>query len=232
MEQPGEALAKLLSTQMTMVEVVDPATQDTSGGRVYHVLVNPTTYSVNHSACYATEQPIGGDKPITTFNKIKPGSLKVDLLFDATGSLGLSTLNPIQGVMKQVKEFLDMVFYVDANRKQPKTLQIIWGPMEFFGRARSVNISYSHFDSFGQPIRATASCSFIEHRVVKKKPVEVILPEEEDEQEQLEFNRDKHLINGLLKHGSYLSLLAKQAADELPDSLRLAPDDLSLNFKL
>lgn len=232
MSIPGEANLQSLSTQMTLVEVVDPATQDTAGGRVYHVLVNPTSYSVKHSACYSTEQPIGGDQPVTTFNKIKPGFLNIELLFDATGSLGLSTLNPLQGVMQQVKEFLDMVFYVDANRKQPKTLQIIWGPMEFFGRARSVNVAYSHFDAFGQPIRATATCSFIENRIKKKKQSEVLVPDDVDTTQQLEFNRDKHLINGLLKHGDYLPLLAKQVASNLPDSLRLAPENLNLSFDI
>lgn len=229
---PGTTNAQLPTTHMTFVEVIDPKKQDAASGRVYHVLVNPASYSVRHAACYGSEQPIGGDEPAAIFNKILPGNLAIDLLFDATGSLGASTLNIAGGVMGQVAEFLDMVFLVDKNRKQPKPLHIIWGPMEFYGRARSVDLSYSHFDSFGQPIRAIAKCSFIQDKGIKKPAADSQNGTSAPTGKKIEFNRDKHLVNALLKHGDYLKVLADQSPENLPNSLREASEDLELFFDI
>ena len=212
---------------MTFIEVIDTETQNASQGKVYHVLVNPASYSVQHAACFATEQPMGGSEPSPTFNKILPGSLNIDLLFDATGSLGISTLNPSAGIMDQVKEFLEMVFEVDKKQKQPKPLYIIWGPMEFYGRATSINLSYSHFDAYGQPIRAIAKCSFIQDKGIKRKESKATSAPDAL-QEKIDFNQEKHLVNGLLKHGPYLKVLGKQIAKDLPNTLRQIPENLDL----
>lgn len=208
------------------MEIIDAEGID---GKSFTVLVNPNSYSVQHKSCYANQQPIGSNQGQLEFNKILPSHLKIELLFDSTGSLGVTSLTPLEGVMQQIQAFLEMVYVFDDDKKtnQPRRLKLVWGPLTFQGVAVSIDIAYSHFDAFGNPIRAKATCQFKEDQQARER---VAVGTSGDRLNRISFNKEKHLVNGLLKYGSYLQVLQKQPYEQLPNSLRGATLGITLDL--
>ncbi len=192
----------------------------------YTALVNPESYSVEHATSHSEDQAIGDIHSVFSFNKIKPETMKIVFLFDSTGSLGKIPFINNQNVLKQINRFLEVAFADAAQTSEPKKLQLVWGPMEFFGLLKSVNISYSHFDSTGIPVRARATCSFSggKIRFNEKKLPKALFRKKKKEGKKIDFAKEKHAINAVLKYGSYLSIVSLQPQTALPNSLRIASE--------
>ncbi|MCH2225873.1 MAG: hypothetical protein MK066_13975 [Crocinitomicaceae bacterium] len=198
----------------------------------YTVLVNPTSYSVVHNACYNADQGIQSTGTTYGLNKAKPESMSLDLLFDSTGSLGNVPLLKHQTVLDQVNYFLDVAFILHASgEKKPKGLQLVWGKMEFYGVLDKIAIDYTHFDHTGFPIRAKAACTFSGGRIrFTGKPKKRLKPNGE-ERKVVDFAKQRHAINAVLKYGSYVPLIVQQPKKALPKSLRLAEELAKLIIK-
>ncbi|MEL6538177.1 MAG: hypothetical protein AAFQ98_22350 [Bacteroidota bacterium] len=209
------------------MEIIDA---ESAGGKSFTVLVNPTTYSVQHNTSYANQQPIGATSPSLKFNKIYPSSLWVEFLFDSTGSLGILSANVLEGVMNQIDAFMKMVYKPGekAGTVAPRRLHLVWGALNFEGVCDYIDIAYSHFDAFGNPIRAKVTCSFMEDR--KEPPKNTSGGSSGSLLKRISFNEEKHKVNGLLKYGSYLRLLQKQPYEQLPNSLRGATTGVALDL--
>lgn len=189
----------------------------------YTVLVNPESYSVNRAVNYEKEKHMQSGETTMYFNNIVAEDLTIQLLFDATGSLGNIPLLPQQNVLDQINYFLSVVF-VDSEIKcgKPKPLQLVWGPMQFDGLLESVNITYSHFDATGFPIRATANCVFTGGSIKENYKPEVKFKKNGDTRKVVDFAKQKHAINAVLKYGSYVAIVAQQPRSAMPKSLRIA----------
>jgi hypothetical protein len=197
----------------------------------YTVLVNPTSYSVVHNACLQSNQGIQSTGNTFTLNKVKPESMKLDLLFDATGSIGSTPILKDQTVLDQVNHFLDVAFILHASGEtKPKGLQLIWGKMEFYGVLDTIAIDYTHFDHTGFPIRATGSCTFTGGRIKFDYTKKRVKPNGET-RKVVDFKKQRHAINAVLKYGSYVPIIAQQAKEVLPKSLRLAEELKKLIIK-
>ncbi|HAA20729.1 MAG TPA: hypothetical protein DCP28_18920 [Cytophagales bacterium] len=198
--------------------------------KTFTVMVNPTSYSVQHTSCHSNQQPIGSTVPNLHFNKIKPSNLKIELLFDSTGSLSIASLNPAEGIMNQIDAFMAMVYVPDTKNStlKPRRVQLVWGALNFEGSLTSVNIAYSHFDGFGNPIRARAMCLFAEDKEARQNRAADNTNANPVQRES--FNDDKHLVNGLQRYGAYLQVLQKQPYERLPDTLRGVTTGLALDL--
>ncbi|MFT5819790.1 MAG: hypothetical protein ACI8ZM_001015 [Crocinitomix sp.] len=198
----------------------------------YTVLVNPTTYSVVHNACYNKDQGIKSTGTTYGFNKVKPETMKLDLLFDATGSLGNVPILKHQTVLDQVNHFLDVAFILHASGEpNPKGLQLIWGKMEFYGVLDTIAIDYTHFDHTGFPIRAKAACTFSGGQLrFDVKPKKRVKPNGEA-RKVVDFAKQRHAINAILKYGSYVPIIAQQPKKALPKSFRIAEELAKLIIK-
>jgi hypothetical protein len=154
------------------------------------------------------------------YNHSLSEEMTIQLLFDATGSLGSVPVLNKQNVLEQINYFLDVAFIdksVSCGKVKP--LKLVWGPMEFQCVLESVSIAYSHFDATGMPIRATASCKFIEGSIqfkLKEKPKKKKVPKAVD------YAKQKHAINEVLKYGSYAAIVVQQPRSAMPKSLRIA----------
>jgi len=189
----------------------------------YTVLVNPESYSVNRSVNYEKEKHMQSGSTTMYFNHIVEEGLTIQLLFDATGSLGNVPLLPQQNVLDQINYFLSVAFVEDDPKcGKPKPLQLIWGPMEFNGLLESVTITYSHFDATGFPIRATANCVFTGGSINEKYTPKVNLKKNGTPRKVVDFAKQKHAINAVLKYGSYVAIVAQQPRSAMPKSLRIA----------
>ena len=216
--------ARSYDRYMKIIKLADNPQQN----ETYTVLVNPGSYQEEHSNCFSARQPIGAQKPQHTFNRVKPSSLRSELLFDSTGSLGITAFSLKEGVMQQVETFLRLVHETDEEAKEPPHLQLIWGPLFFEGIASNISISYTHFDRFGSPIRATATCTFKESSKTvstESGTTEAGLSDAAGATPPAKNpftleNDQKHLANQLIKYGGYLKVLQKQPYENLPNSLR------------
>ncbi|MFT6922819.1 MAG: hypothetical protein ACJA1C_001826 [Crocinitomicaceae bacterium] len=199
---------------------------------IYTVLVNPTSYGVTHEACYDKSQDIKGTGTTYSFNKIKPQGMKIDLLFDSTGSLGAIPFLENESVLSQINRFLSIAFISYEKDTKPKHLQLIWGEMEFKGVLQSIDITYSHFDATGAPIRAKADCKFTGGSLKfntkdKEKTAEKAIPIAA----VVNFSTVKHPINAVQKQGSYIEIISQQAKPSLPKSLRKAKEVAKMIIK-
>lgn len=198
--------------------------------KAYTVLVNPSSYSVSHATCFDKSQSIQGTETYYAFNKVKPQSMSLELLFDSTGSLGQIPFNGNKSVLDQINDFFDIALIRDAQANENgekstvKQLQLIWGSMEFDGVLESVDINYSHFDPTGAPIRAKATCAFSGgiFRFKKTPPVENTT--QEKPRKVVDYSKQKHAINAVQKHGSYIAIVSQQPKKALPKSLRIAEE--------
>lgn len=186
----------------------------------YTFLVNPTTYSIKYSADYVEDSSIGDTKPLLKFNRTKNQEMKIDLLFDSTGSLG--NIPSIEGksVLNQIEEFMSATFVENKEQKEKKEIELIWGKMHFKGILSGVSITYSHFDATGDPIRATANCSFSGGDVVFESSKSNIADIEQTT-EFVDYSAAKHAINEAMEYGSYIAIIAEQTKATLPKSLRI-----------
>ncbi|MEL7145230.1 MAG: hypothetical protein AAFO69_02595 [Bacteroidota bacterium] len=199
---------------------------------IYTVLVNPKSYKVTHKMEHAKDQSFSSLKPTFRFNKMAAKGFDLELLFDSTGSLGTAPIYR-QTVFEQANRFLEMTYprkkdKCDKLKTQP--LFIVWGEMTFKGVLKSVDISYSHFDSTGNPIRAKAKCTFEGDSSFKlTKPKDLFNFPEEDR----DFNRETHALNAVLKavSGGYagvVTLLSDTPERNLPKSMRLLNEVLKI----
>lgn len=193
----------------------------------YTVLVNPASYTVNYGALYSSDKAIGTTKTHYTFNRTVAQTMDLELLFDSTGSLGKIPLIGNQSVLKQIEQFLLLAyagFQKEEEEDPEKLLKLVWGPMEFVGYLTRVDITYSHFDPSGTPVRATASCTFEGGDVKFEKPEEIKNPfrKKDKPRKKVDFAKQKHAINAILKYGSYVAIVSQQPKSAMPKSLRIA----------
>lgn len=210
---------------------VDPKTlkknEEISGEEVYTVLVNPESYKVSHRMVYQKDQAINSLNPAFRFNNVASEGFDIELLFDSTGSLGNVPILNQKTVLEQINQFLEIGYPVekdDCGKVKSLPLLLIWGDMKFKGFLEAVDITYSHFDATGSPIRATASCKFTGGQIkVGKNPNVNVKPKK-----KVDYAKEKHAINGVLKYGSYLTIVSSQPRSALPKSLRLAEEIIKL----
>jgi hypothetical protein len=131
------------------------------------VMFNPSSYSLSYGNKYVQKASLGGkkDKPQPVHSEAK--TLQVELVIDGTGVadfgfesvLGIGTL----GVQDQVDKFLKTCLEPEGKIHQPRFLRLKWGNAFVFDcRLSSADVSYSLFDSAGNPLRAKLNATFIE----------------------------------------------------------------------
>ncbi|WP_062056394.1 hypothetical protein [Aquimarina longa] len=196
--------------------------------KIYTVLVNPESYKISYGACHANDQFIGDTSSTYRFNKVKKQTMNIQLLFDNTGSLGKIPLIGNKSVLDQIEQFMAVAFMGDKQKKEndkeeEKKLELVWGKMHFKGVLSALDISYSHFDAIGNPIRATAACTFSGGEVeFEKKKEKSLFSKKVKPPKVIDYAKQKHAINALLKYGSYMAIVAQQPKKALPKSLRIA----------
>lgn len=202
------------------IQQFDPNDKTAASNDTYHVLVNPTSYGVTHAAFYDKSQDIQGTGTTYSFNKVKPQGMKIELLFDSTGSFGNEPTIVGKSVLTQINEFMEVAFISHGKNKKPKFLWLIWGDMQFKGVLESIDITYSHFDPTGAPIRASASCSFTGGYIRFEEKEKPKVTEAQKPRKVIDYANVMHPVNALKKHGGYLSVISQQAKKTMPKSLR------------
>lgn len=155
-------------------------------------LFNPAEVSISRGVTWKTERSIasasgkfksakGGVRGVPArqaFVAVQPATLSVELFFDtyedhdkslSVGKIAASfavPTNPFQStsasdVRKHTKK-LSALAKVQRNKHAPPECTLWWGEDLFVGVLSELKIAYTMFMPDGTPVRATASCTFIE----------------------------------------------------------------------
>ena len=142
----------------------------------YAVQVNPESYTMNHQVHYERNETAGAENP-PKFRQSSPTQLDFSLIFDGTGVIppaaGPLDNVPLEGaiaglfsdtkeydVMKELKKFAKVVYYINGTEHQPRKVQLTWGRQIYDGVLTSISLNYKLFTPNGTPLRVEARVSF------------------------------------------------------------------------
>ncbi len=186
----------------------------TISGLPFEVMFNPASISVKHQNKFSKLQGINTKGRTAKYAYTNSDEINLDIVLDGTGvtEFGVMTLFR-KSVAEQIKQFMDMCFYMDGNIHEPKYLKIQWGDgvlQDFNCRLQSVDIEYSMFEKSGASLHAVLKASFISD-------------EDPDKRGLLENKSSPDLTHSrIVKSGDTLPLLSKEIYGSSAYYLRLA----------
>lgn len=179
----------------------------------YEVMFNPNTYSKSFNYSYKAQQPAGASLADLQYDKIEAGEYSFEFIIDGTGTSGTR-----RSVFADVESFLSMVGY-NGEIHRTRWLLLNWGTLTLRCVIKSVEVSYSLFDSTGFPLRAKMNTTFAE-----SIPVEEIA--------QIEEPRSPDLSRVVtVQEGDTLPLLAKAVYGDPNLYLEVARANNLSNFR-
>ncbi len=137
-----------------------------TSGADFVATINPSTVRFGTQIDYGTDED-GSDKPPGTahphlrYMGHEPENLSFKLILDGTGVIP-DTMAKGESVNKQIENFKGVVYDYDGSEHTPNSLLITWGETFVFAcRLKSLDISYTMFDTDGSALRAELSVSFL-----------------------------------------------------------------------
>lgn len=127
----------------------------------FTVMFNPASFAMRHENVFQKQQGLNTSGRQALYSHSQASTLQLDLILDGTGvveSIGQKS------VATQIKDLLELCFYMDGKIHEPKYLKIQWGEgalKDFDCRLQSVDIEYSAFDRNGAPLHATLKTTFV-----------------------------------------------------------------------
>ena len=143
------------------IKVQDSGPEGTArlNGQSLTVCFNPREYVLTKVAPWVEHQIQGYDSPKYQWTSGAPMQMKVDLFFDAYEEKG-----DARNVRKMGTDMLHSFTLVDPEVHRPPKLLFVWGTeLQFKCYLRNLSIRYTMFLEDGTPVRATASCLFVEN---------------------------------------------------------------------
>lgn len=127
-------------------------------------IINPESYTHEHSVDYSADVPVGAPGTPLMFKGIQPETISFDVYFDATGAIDTPTSIPVNKlpVGAQITLFKKVCFTYNGDIHEPNYLILNWGTLVFKCKLTSLSIKYTLFQANGIPLRATASCKFMQ----------------------------------------------------------------------
>ena len=131
-----------------------PLGQDGSWGIPIPVQFNPNKYSINKSNQFASVAIPGRDSPIIQFIRGEAETLSLELFFDT-----YTYENSIDVRIKYTNRITQLL-EIDEELHAPPVCVFEWGGHTFTGVLERADTSFTMFDTFGTPVRATVTVSF------------------------------------------------------------------------
>lgn len=135
----------------------------------FEVMFNPESFSMQHENVFENLQGINTSGRSARYSHSRSDKLSLTLLIDGSGVSDYVLMTQLgfghDSVAEQVKNLLDLCFYMDGDIHEPRFLKIQWGngPLSDFDcRLESVNIKYTAFERNGEPLRAELDVVFVE----------------------------------------------------------------------
>jgi hypothetical protein len=138
----------------------------------FDFLINPDNITSRHNNEFSRQRGINTSGRTATYILSDTDQLSFQLLLDNSLSKEFLPGLPSESsttVKVQVDKFLRSCFYMDGDIHEPLYLLVQWGGFSFECRLKSVSVSYSHFNSQGEPIRAKLDVLFVEDMPSSKR---------------------------------------------------------------
>lgn len=219
-------LGLLNKTQKLKITAYTKADRAAVSGTPFEVMFNPASISVKHANKFSKLQGINTKGRTQQYSYTYSDEIELEILLDGTGvtDYGITTFRGkgAKSVPEQIKQFMDLCFYMDGNIHEPKFLKIQWGEgvlKDFDCRLQSVDITYSLFDKNGSSLRATLKTKFIQDVSAKKRPI-------------LEGKNSPDLSHTrIVKSGDTLPLLSKEIYGSSQYYLQIARSNKINDFR-
>jgi hypothetical protein len=124
----------------------------------FTVMFNPNTYTQKYEVEYQPRQGHGDTGSPQVFGKIKPQEYTFEFMFDGTG-----TATDKVAVVDAVEAFLRVTGKHVGDIHRPMYLKLSWGSLLSKCVLKSAEMTYTLFDSTGQPLRAKVKATFAEN---------------------------------------------------------------------
>jgi LysM repeat protein len=125
-------------------------------GAVFHVQYNPKEFKFDEAVAWKDSKEFSVWKPLVEFDRGKPASLSMELIFDTTDTGD----NVDEKWVSKIRAFLAVNVPAFANEKltlRAPYCTFCWGSYEFAGVVESLGVSYLMFKTDGTPLRAKVS---------------------------------------------------------------------------
>ena len=122
--------------------------------------VNPSNLRITNNVNYSSSQMMGGKSAGLRYNTSDPQELSFSLIFDNSGVFVDNKLP----VKDQIECLQKVVLDYQKDINEPFFVRVIWGTIDFKGKLKKFNISYTQFQIDGTPIRAEVDMSILEYK--------------------------------------------------------------------
>lgn len=139
-------------------------------------MYNPSTIDLSYNIDYQKKNHINEAYINSNFTRLNPGTLQLELIFDATLPGNTESIND---QLKRLRQLTTVVSHQEEGEYYGVPyLRITWGEMKWYDddylacRLESLAIHYSLFDRDATPIRATAALTLVcESNLPSKEPI-------------------------------------------------------------
>jgi hypothetical protein len=128
--------------------------------------INPENYAMSYKVEVDKSGGHGNKGSDVKYKKTPPEQLKLEFIFDNTGTVMGNTLDGTS-IPEQVKKFMRVTYNIDGESHKPFYLKILWGNNLMTGKEQGFNcmltqldINYTLFARSGEPLRAKLTCQF------------------------------------------------------------------------
>ncbi|MCR9173193.1 MAG: LysM peptidoglycan-binding domain-containing protein [bacterium] len=157
--------------KLKMIGYTDSEFKNKADSGEFTTLVNPEKYNLSYKIEYDDQQGQGSSSVPAKFTKIKPQDFEIEFLFDSTGVI--APPNGSSGsVQDELDKFRSIAFTYNGDEHRPNFIKLVWGSLLFKGVLMSMDVEYKLFKPSGEPIRATAKCSFKGHQDDEERAAE------------------------------------------------------------
>ncbi|MFT4925252.1 MAG: nucleoid-associated protein YgaU [Phenylobacterium sp.] len=143
------------------------------GNKEFSVQLNPGSIKRSHGINYSDKSkfPVGSISSEYRYAKNDPELLDFELMFDGTGAVIETSLNPFKmkekSVQAQIDELKELVYRYDGNEHETPIVEILWGTLHFNCRLAKMNVEYVLFDAKGAPLRAKVQLTFLRYMTIE-----------------------------------------------------------------
>ena len=132
------------------------------------VLFNPSTFFEEYKNEFDKQASVNASDKNLKFKFSGGKDLKIQLLLDATGAstsgkssmLEVIKANPEKPLFELIKAFKADCYDIKGSEHKPNYLKLYWGTFKFQGVLTALKVTYTLFQSNGEPIRAKLDCTF------------------------------------------------------------------------
>jgi Contractile injection system tube protein len=143
----------------------------------FYLPVNPENFDKNHKIEMDTRRGHGNQGTDPRYNSTKPEELKLEFIFDGTGTIENYRFTDAakRTVKQQLELFMQTVYDMQGKIHRPNFLKICWGQNLTFNCVISnITVTNQLFDNAGDPLRVKISTTFLrfipqEERVARER---------------------------------------------------------------